>query len=175
MNDLQTDDLVKRLKRVERMIFIWGAVAIPICISLAVAMVYTTWEARRPDSNRIVRGRSFVVVGVDGRESIRLGGYDEESGATVLEFLDGVGQRRIVVGVEKTKAPYIRLMDPAAGHSVVLDVQPKQGSAIALRNRGSRSGLLLAADSTGVSALGIMDNKGSRLLELGVNPDGTAR
>jgi hypothetical protein len=175
MNDEQNQALARRVKRLERALIVSGTVATAVCISLAILAVYMIREARRTDPARIIRGKSFVVVDGNGRELIRLGENEQEPGKGVLEFLDGVGQRRIVVGLDKVEAPYIRLMDPAGGEALVLDVQPKLGSAIALRNRASKSGVLLAADSTGVSALGIMDSKGNRLLELGVNPDGTGR
>jgi hypothetical protein len=106
---------------------------------------------------------------------IRLGPDAKARGRAALEFLNREEEQRIVIGINNNDDPYISLTDSGADDQLVIDVASGQGSAIAFRNRSSRSGVLLTSGPPGVSALGLMDKDGNRLVEMGLNPDGSAR
>jgi hypothetical protein len=169
----QIEVLTERVKRIERGYVIWRVVAIGSL--LAASLVISPSLARRLVPPGVVSGKEFDVVNENGRTVIRLGRYDEERGTAVLEFLDSAGAPRIVIGVDRSNAPFVSLLDPDARDQLVLEAQPEHGPAIAFRNGRSRSGLMLATDPSGVTAIGFMDKEGNVVLQLGTGPDGSAR
>jgi hypothetical protein len=173
MQDNQSGDLYLRIARLEHESRRWRIVAIG---ALFVPFLLMGLGATpRGDAAASLEAREFVLVDADGRALIRLGRDAETRARAVLEFLDREGERRIAIGVENNGAPSMSLTDAADGDELRLDVQPRDGSAVAFRNTRNRSGLLLAAGPPGVAAIGFMDKEGKHLIEIGVNPDDKAR
>ena len=173
MDNPEMDNLIERIKRVERAIQSCRLAAVVACLA-TVALLVLRLTPREHIAKSIQAGE-FVVVDESGRVLIRLGPAAQAKGRSIAEFYDSAGDSRIVLGIADADVPFVTLTDPDAGHQLVLDVQPQGGSAIAFRNRGNKSGLLLGASTDGLAALGFMDKDGNRLVEMGLNPDSSAR
>jgi hypothetical protein len=126
---------------------------------------------------KIIRASELVLVDASDRPIMRIGQDAKGAGKAGIVMFDADGESRIVIGLNEADAPFIALFDSTAngGDQLVLDVTPRRGSAIAFRNPKSQSGILLGADSAGIGGLGLMDRTGQRVVEIGMNPDGSAR
>ncbi len=170
-----TQQLVDRLDRLEKSMLRWRILA--VAASLSVVMLSGIVWARMRQEVKSIRASEFVLADASDRRIVRIGQDAKGAGKAGTVMFDADGERRLLIGMNEADAPFIALFDSSAngGDQLVLDVTPRHGSAIAFRNPKNQSGILLGADPTGVGGLALMDRAGRRVVELGLNPDGSAR
>jgi hypothetical protein len=164
--------MAERIERLEKQCRLWRWVGSAIILVLAI--ILAMGSVRRDEVPKVIRAENFVAVDKNGEAVIGMGTSIVEKGRGLIEFRDNDRKQRVAIGFGDDDRPFILLADSSGREKLILDVHPKLGMGIAFRNRRNDSALMLGTDSGGIAALGFMGEGGNLLIEMGVNPDGSA-
>jgi len=160
-----------RLESLERSCRRWRLVGISAGSIGLIAVLAVI--IRQGDTTKNLRVERLAVVDANHQEIVVIG-INDDRGKPSIAIRDESGKSRIVLGFDPSSNPAINMIDPDGLIRLLLCVDPKTGPAVYFRDRKpSEAGILIGADSTGISGIGLMDQRGVPRVEIGVQPDRT--
>jgi hypothetical protein len=166
------DALVERVKQLERenRRLKWAGIVSVLTLGTATAAV----AVGRGGVSQVIRAVGFVAVDERGQEVIRIRLGGQTQGRGLIEFLDKNGKIPMAIGLGADGSPFMMLADSDGQERLDINALPKKGIGITFQNPKRDAGLLLSINPEGVAALGFVAQGGNHVLDLGVNPDGSA-